>query len=249
MNTNDLKFLIILAYYKRPIMVKNALDSIKNLSYDNWELVFLDDSGDTSYESELFNFGLDNSKVTYMPINQTDDDKLLQGGSRHGEYMNSIIENSNSDVVIILCDDDALHSDYLTKLNTFYNENPSINWSYCKVFFYNPELEFYSESGDKTSSQYNNIGSTYTLNMWNTPIDPRSRVDSSQVTYRKNYFMNIGAKYPSPATAGLDAAIYTQLLNTGELCSPNGIYGQYKGAFADQLGNRNKNNTFDVKIV
>ena len=59
----NLKFLIVLVYYKRPKMVLNALESIKNLSYGNWQLDFIDDSGDEVFRETLFNFGLDNNKI------------------------------------------------------------------------------------------------------------------------------------------------------------------------------------------
>ena len=37
------KFLIILAYYERPKIVLNALNSILNSSYENFEVAFIDD--------------------------------------------------------------------------------------------------------------------------------------------------------------------------------------------------------------
>jgi len=37
------KIVILLLYYDRPKMVRNALKSIKDLNYKNWELVFIDD--------------------------------------------------------------------------------------------------------------------------------------------------------------------------------------------------------------
>src|SRR5258706_11440151 len=48
---NMLKIQILLMYYDRPNIVKNALNSIKEMNYDNWELVFLDDGSVTSGES------------------------------------------------------------------------------------------------------------------------------------------------------------------------------------------------------
>ena len=132
------KFLIILAYYKRPVMVFNALNSIKNLQYQNWHVDFIDDSGDDSFKETLLTAGLDNSKITYIPTYDTDEIKKSVGGSRHGHFMNESIRNSDADVIVILCDDDALISDGLNKLDKFYTENPTINWSYSFVKYYNP---------------------------------------------------------------------------------------------------------------
>jgi hypothetical protein len=38
-----LSFLLILAYYDRPRIVRNALNSIAHLQSENWELVVIDD--------------------------------------------------------------------------------------------------------------------------------------------------------------------------------------------------------------
>ena len=39
----DMKVLILLAYFERPNMIKIALESIKRQSYHNWEVAFCDD--------------------------------------------------------------------------------------------------------------------------------------------------------------------------------------------------------------
>jgi glycosyltransferase involved in cell wall biosynthesis len=40
--------------------------------------------------------------------------------------MNESIKNSDAEVVIILCDDDALDPDYLENLNEYYEKNKTI---------------------------------------------------------------------------------------------------------------------------
>lgn len=115
----EIKICILLVYYKRPNIVLNALDSIKALKYNNWELNFIDDSGDDSFKETLFNYGLDNDKIKYRPIFDSDQTKLEQNGSRHGEYMNLSIKETDAEVIVVLCDDDALVDDYFTKINEF----------------------------------------------------------------------------------------------------------------------------------
>ena len=60
---NNLKFELIIAYYKRPKIVLNALESIIKSTYDNWHLTFVDDSGDDSFKETFLNFGFDKSKI------------------------------------------------------------------------------------------------------------------------------------------------------------------------------------------
>jgi len=233
----DLNFLIILAYYKRPKMVLNALESIKNLTYQNWSLEFIDDSGDNNFESTLLNYGLDNSKVNYVAINDSEEQKLIQGGSRHGEFMNKAIHSSDSDVVVILCDDDALTSNYLKFLDSYYQLNPKVNWAYSKVRFFNPSSQHYLESTKTTS--FTHQGTIYNnLNEWDGPINPYCKVDGSQVSFRTKVFKEGEIYYPSPQTRNLDAYIFDQIYSKYGKCYPTYFYGQHKGAFSDQLGNR-----------
>jgi glycosyltransferase involved in cell wall biosynthesis len=148
----NLKFEIILAYYKRPKIVLNALNSILNSTYTNWHLSFIDDSGDELFKEDLFNFGFNNEKIEYIPILMSDSEKSSLGGSVHGKYMNEAIKKTDSDIIIILCDDDAIDHSYMENLNIFFNSNPDEMWCYSHVKFFNPNIESYLESSEGGSS-------------------------------------------------------------------------------------------------
>jgi hypothetical protein len=232
------KIHIILAYYRRPKIALNALHSIKHSSYQNWILTIIDDSGDTEFESVVNDYDIPDSKLNYIPVLDTESDKLNNGGSRHGQFINNSIRSVESDITIVLCDDDALHYQYLEYLNEFYNLNELVNWSYCKLYFYNPDTEWYYESNDTTTSMYQHIGSTYQLNHYLDPINPAGILDSSQISFRTSVFNDPRVGYPSPQTRGLDFYLFNSLYNVVGDCYPNYTYGQYKGCFAGQLGNR-----------
>ena len=243
---NNLKFLIVLAYYKRPIIVRNALESLKQANYDNWELDFIDDSGDDAFKESLFGFGLDNSKVKYLPILDSVEQKNLQGGSRHGEYINNSIRNSDADVVIVLCDDDAILPNYFQDLNTFYNANPNVGWAYSKVKYYIPSIETYQQAEDNLQ-RVQQYGSIVDVNRHTTPINPDCACDASQVTFRRSSFVDKEIWFPYPQTRNLDSAIYNKMYQAWGPCYPTGIYGQCKGVFPDQLGCR-PTGDFNVNI-
>jgi len=230
-----MKFLILLAYYKRPILVLNALTSIKKSTYDNWHLAFIDDSGDECFKEKLFSFGLNNSKITYYPIGESEEHKVKQGGSTHGKYINKAIQEIDSDVAIFLCDDDALTHNYLWKLNKYFVANLDVNYCYSKVLFYNPNKESYVNS--KTTTYYRHPGSTYNINH-NVPLNPFCRLDASQVAWRTKCNKEYNIWFPYPKTKNLDAALFIQLYEKFGNCQPTGFYGQCKGAFEDHLGNR-----------
>lgn len=226
------RVLILLAYFERPNLVRLALESIKNQSYKNWEVAFCDDGvnypgKDIVYE--IFD-EFDLAKFKFYETKHTVQQKNMQGGSMSGSMINQAVDESDADIVLILCDDDALYPESLEKLVKFYEENPSIDYSYGKVSIFNPN--------DRV--EYSNIEDNlnYVLNNRSGPISPANTVDASQVSWRHKKYKDAGIKFPSPQTAALDAVIYQRLENAFGKCHENGIIVQYKAIFPGQMGNR-----------
>jgi hypothetical protein len=233
----DLKVLILLFYYDRPEMVKiNALKSIENSTYKNYEIAFINDSGESTSDHLLTDLK-DKTKVKQYNIGISDEEKQIKGGSIFGNYANLAIKESDAEIVIMLCDDDALLPDYLENLNKFYQSNPYA-WSYSKVKYYNPEIEDYTKAEDDYANKRGPAGSTDDLNRNNQPLNPFCRCDASQVSFRTFYFKDRNVWFPFPQTRNLDASIYQSMYNAVGPCYPNSFYGQCKGVFADQLGSR-----------
>jgi glycosyltransferase involved in cell wall biosynthesis len=232
MKTN--KFLIVLAYYNRPKIVLNALESIMKLDYDNFEVCFIDDGSPNLGEPVVREF-CDSiiDKFKFKFIDNSIEDKKRQGGSIHGRYMNEAILESDADVVIVLCDDDALFPNYLTNLNNYFNNNPNSYWCYSHVKFYDPENQHYSQATDTPSNPNFN---TSNLNAYTTPISPACRVDGSQVAFRRDAFVKANVWYPHPQTSDCDRHVFERMINHWGMCNFSGGYGQYKGWFVNQLG-------------
>jgi glycosyltransferase involved in cell wall biosynthesis len=244
MKTN--KFLIILAYYERPKIVLNALNSIMELDYENFEVRFIDDGSINKGEDvvrEVCSSIID--KFTFYYINNTAEDKKRQGGSIHGAYMNRAIQESDADYVIVMCDDDALFPDYLTNLDTFYNKNPDKSWCYSHVKFFNPEVETYRESVEIPLDRSFNTSS---LNHYRDPISPSCRVDGSQVSFSRGAFVDNEIWYPSPQTKDCDRYIFERMIGVLGPCHFSGTYGQYKGWFINQLGAKSRLGKDDFTI-
>lgn len=232
----NFKYEIILPYYRRPKVVLNALESIKKLEYDNWHLTFIDDSGDESFRETLLSFGLPSKKVTYIATLMSDDDKKKFGGSVFGKYMNECIKSSTADILIVLCDDDALRPDYLDNLNIFYS-NPKNVWGYCHVMFYDPYSEPYTSC--HATPKTPEIG-WWMLNITKCETSPKDRLDSSQVTFRINALRNKNVQFPFPRTVNLDSVIFEDMYSKYGECKFTHCVGQIKGWSAKQLGVRDR---------
>lgn len=225
-----LKYELLIPYYKRPKIVLNALESIAKIDYDNWHLTFIDDSGDDSFREAFFNYGLDKDKIKYTAIMMSDDEKIKIGGSIYGKYLNNAIQETNADVIIVICDDDAIFSNYLSNLNKFYADNPNKVWCYSNIKFFNPETEHYS-----LAQRQNNP-----LNAHVDPIAPSCVVDNSQVSFKKKALVEKNLWYPYPYTKDLDSVIFGKIFAHWGPCPFANCYSQYKGWFNNQLSQRKK---------
>lgn len=221
-----MKFLILLLYYQRPVLVKFALESIKKLDYDNWELAVIDDGSETPILPIMNEMNLDYlNKTKIYTVPDTIQQKIAQGGSRFGEYINKAIMESDADAVVVLCDDDALVSNYFTNLNKYFKDNIDKKYCYSHVIVYNPMEENPFEK-QKTEHWVNKSGD----------INPYCAVDSSQVAIRMNCFKEDGLRFPYPQTRDLDATIFAWLFQKYGPCSFTGFESQYKAYFSGQLG-------------
>lgn len=207
-------------------MVRFALNSIKNQTYKNWELIFVDDSsivpGKPIVEEIL------SDCLNQIKFYNTNDPEKKEGSGQSvfGKYWNIGSLESDSDLSIMLCDDDALLPNYLENLVNWYQNNPDRHYSYCHLNIFDP---YTVKSFDDII-----VNTDYVLNHTNS-IHPYSMLDSSQVSWKTDAVRLGGARFPFPQTSSLDAVFYSQLFNLYGPCIFNGIVGQYKGVHYDQL--------------
>lgn len=227
----DLNFLILLLYCNRPVLVKNALQSIAESTYDNYEVAVIDDSPECPIRPTIEqHFPQLLPKCKFYETNDSKESKLARGNSIFGQFMNQAIEESDADVGIMLCDDDALFPTYLENLNTYYQQNSEVMYAYSHLICYNPEVETYENIKHRTET-------SIFLN-WQHPINPWCQVDSSQVSWRISCNKEGNCWFPYPQTTNLDASFYARLFEIYRECVWTGFIGQFKGQFPKQLGAR-----------
>jgi glycosyltransferase involved in cell wall biosynthesis len=231
----DLKITILLPYYERFNLVKLALESIKRQNYSNWELFFCDDGSKNNGEEILDEFFPDCDNVWYSNTKTTIDEKRKLGGSIFGHYLNEFILNSDSDLCIFLCDDDALYPNYLSNLNQWYNKNNDMNYSYSHVQPFN--IIDNMKYDDIENNLTNKFPLNYFLNHTNS-LFPVNMVDASQVSWKTHLFKEHNVRFNFPQTANLDSHLYKQFYDICGNCEFNGFKSQYKSVHPDQLSNK-----------
>jgi len=225
------KFLIISFYYNRPNLVKNALLSLKNSTYANWELAFIDDGSDIPGEDIVKDIFEDTSNISFYNSYDSLEDKMKRRGyqgSNMGLYAQKALDKSNSDYGLFLCDDDMLIPDYLEKLNKFYNINPEKYYSYCHIKTYDPKELIPTEPFDKVEYKQNITEST----------NPFYKLDMSQVSFNVKEAQKEEIYFPYPLTVNIDAEVFLQMHQKWGDITFNGIDGEYKAIYEDNLMRR-----------
>jgi glycosyltransferase involved in cell wall biosynthesis len=225
-----MKALITVVYFDRPKMVRNALNSIRDLDTDQWELSFIDDGSripGRPIVEEILKDHLD--KIRFYHIDDTIEQKIAQGHSRHGAFMNQGILESAADFGLIVCDDDALTSDGVRRLIQYYEKNPTVKYSYSHMVPFNPMVE-------KPGKHLGNR--PHWLNKNRGKINPSCKVNSGQVSYRLSCFKDDGIRYLTNLTGALDSHLYSDLYAKYGPAPFNNVVVIYIADFPDQMGKR-----------
>jgi hypothetical protein len=231
-----MKILILMSYYNRPLLVKNALNSIlkANEHHPDWHLAFGDDGSKIPGRpivEEVLKDHLD--QVTFVRSNMTFEDKIKEGIVL-GRMANKAMRESDADIALILCDDDELVPMYLKGLSDFFTNHPKILYCYSKVFMYNPLVQ---KSGN-VKRRFNGK-----FNQHEGPINPVNKVDASQVAWRLSCCKEHGAWFREstkevpgkPWTRDTDKGFFQNLYDKCGPCHPTNFPGQFKGVHDYQL--------------
>lgn len=123
---NDIKVSVIITTYKRADMLKRAIDSVLNQSYENIEVLVIDDNDpDTIYRSQtqdIINSYINNNKVKYIKHK-----KNMNGAVAR----NTGIKASEGKVICFLDDDDWYKEDKIEKQLKYLLENRQFKAVYC----------------------------------------------------------------------------------------------------------------------
>lgn len=220
---------LVLFYYERKKLVWNALQSFLDSKYTDWFLTVIDDSEVNKLGPVLEGYEGRNYRV--VDTQDTVLSKKRRGGSLFGKFANEAIRAGHGDIVVPVCDDDALCRDSLGPLVNFFDENPQVYSAWCKNIPYNPQTEPLPKHQTALLTDLNRFAGL-------PGIEASCRVDSSQVVFRAKCFNNPNVGYPFPATTDLDAYLFWHLNKFFGLTFEAPVTLQYKGLFPNQLGGR-----------
>ncbi len=220
-------------YHERPKQLLRALESVRNQKHKNWHIAFIDDGSVESGEKIIREFFTPEEieKVTFYNTNDTPEIKK-QRAEKHkhltgsddknsgmwlNPYFNKAVRENKHDIALFLCDDDVLQEFYLDNLNNFYNNNISIQYSYCVLILFD---ERYHNWIDRTD-----LNNRF---LYLEPMNPFFHLDTAQVSWRSSSYTEDNVWFDETYHLFFDAYWYKRLYEKYGACVCNNIVGQYK---------------------
>lgn len=116
---------VIPVFNVNPVFIKAAIDSVKNQSYKNIEIIVVNDG---SSDADTLNYLSSVNDSNIFVISQ--ENKGLSGARNTG------IKSGSGDYILVLDADDIIDSSYIEKAVSILNERQSVGIVYCEAEFF-----------------------------------------------------------------------------------------------------------------
>lgn len=203
MNKNELKVSVILTSYNYADYIKEAIDSIINQTYANWELIVVDDGSKDNSVEIIKQYCQKDARISLYThenrVNKGLKDSILLG-------LNKI----SNEWVCFLESDDVLATNYLEEKINYINSSPSVNFIFNDIEFFGEEdlingFDSYLELRNKNLKEKINYTDLLEVNLVST---------FSSVMAKKSAMMK--CTFDSPLAQSIDWLLWIQLLINNE---------------------------------
>jgi hypothetical protein len=235
--------LILLVYYNRPLLVRNALASVERsiTKYPDleWHMAVLDDGSDIPAEPVVREVMKDYLDHISFYRNDISFREKLEVGITVGRLANNAIRAREESICVTLCDDDELFEDYLYSISRFFGRRKDIRYCYSNILLYNPLVQTYKDVNVEVVSK---LGS---YNQWSKPINCYGKIDGSQVAFRTSCMKEDGIWYlgstihptrkENPFLVNLDGNLFQKFYSRYGSAQYSDLIAQYKGVHEYQM--------------
>ena len=118
---------IVTATYNRAYILPEAIKSVRNQSFENWEHIIVDDGSADDTADVVAGYMKTDSRIKYIK---------LEKNVGQGEALNVGIKQSKAPLVAFLDSDDELHPEYLKKQIAFFQRNPEMGLCYVGADYF-----------------------------------------------------------------------------------------------------------------
>lgn len=122
--SNNLSFSIIMANYNNERYIKTAINSVIDQTYQNWELILVDD-GSTDNSIKVIEPFLKDTRIQLIKFSEN---------KGVGYAKKTAADNSHNDIIGVLDADDKLHEEALETVLKAYQNNPNYGSIYSTMW-------------------------------------------------------------------------------------------------------------------
>lgn len=179
---------VIVPNYNHEIFLKQRIDSILNQSYQDFELIILDDCS-TDNSKAIIEQYRGNSKVSQIIYNENN------SGTTFKQW-NKAVDLAAGDIIWLAESDDTADTNFLQTLLPYFDLKHQIGIVYCQSYRINDKNEItgswltHTETFNKSFD--NNFEMDGTEYIKNYLINFNTIPNASAVLFRKEYYQNIG---------------------------------------------------------
>lgn len=148
------KISVITTFYNAETYLRQAIESVFNQEYTNWELILWDDGSTDNSASIAKEFLVREPAKVILGKNEINEGR--------GESLYKAIETSSGSHFCILDADDFLGKKALALVNNSFSQNPRANWLYTNYDEID-EKGVKIKSGIKTNTTYTRLNELHTL--------------------------------------------------------------------------------------
>ncbi len=192
--TNQPLFSVLIANYNNGKYLMDAIESVRQQTYTNWEIILVDDSS------------TDNSHELYKELEQDERIHIFLNDQNHGcgYTKRRCAELANGEICGFLDPDDALIDNALELMVNVHIIHPKVSVVYSKAYFCDTEFNVLNEatlpdlSKNKTYFNYRNHGSMHLA------------------TYKNSFYKMTDGINPN-LQAGVDQDLYFRIEEVGDI--------------------------------
>ncbi|PAE26334.1 MULTISPECIES: glycosyltransferase family 2 protein [Bacillaceae] len=129
-NKTNLKISCILTSYNRPQRVREAIASVQQQTYPNWELIIVDDNSNAQTKNVLKGIADKDHRITLIHTGVSPKDRPKT--TRYATCINLALQRITGDLVTYLTDDDIYYPARFEKMAEVFQMNPHIYVLYGK---------------------------------------------------------------------------------------------------------------------
>lgn len=193
-----MKVSVILTTYNRPAFLERAIESVLNQTYQDFELLLMDDNSDDPRQIEILNKYKYHPKVRLYISDVKNEDRAKK--TRYSVLINQAMKVADGSLYSYCCDDDFFYPEKLQKVVDYFKNN-----GFAGVVYGAQHCIDRHADGSET------VRSTRTAER--ARLDASCNVDHSSVIVRKSVCDIIGDWNESPTCWGAADAEYWERLN------------------------------------